>query len=52
MPAHLKSILTRVTLSIPVTGAKHVLCTWQGITICDHRRAPHQRQVALHLIRD
>ncbi|OYX60966.1 MAG: hypothetical protein B7Y89_14840 [Novosphingobium sp. 32-60-15] len=52
MPAQLKSILTGVTLSIPVTGAKPALGTWQGITICEHRRATHQRQITLHLIGD
>lgn len=50
MPAHLKSILTGVSLSIPVAGGRPVLGTWQGIYLCEHRRAPHRRRLALHLL--
>jgi len=50
MPAHIKSALTDVSLSIPVTGGKPRLGTWQGIYLIEHRRAPHTRQTALHLI--
>ena len=52
MPAHLKSILTGVSLSIPVMGGKPALGTWQGIYLCEHRRAPHRRSIALHLLGD
>jgi secondary thiamine-phosphate synthase enzyme len=52
MPAHLKSILTGISLSIPVVDGKPVLGTWQGIYVCEHRRAPHRRSIALHLIGD
>ena len=50
MPAHLRSALTQVQLSIPLAGGRLVLGTWQGIYLFEHRRAPHRRQVALHLI--
>lgn len=50
MPAHLRSVLTGVTLAIPVAGGTMALGTWQGIFLCEHRRAPHHREVALHLI--
>ncbi len=50
MPAHLKAALTGVTLSIPVIGGAPALGTWQGIFLVEHRRVPHRRQVALHLI--
>lgn len=50
MPAHIRSALTDVSLSIPVTNGRPVLGTWQGIYLFEHRRAPHQRQVVLHLI--
>ncbi len=50
MPAHLKALLTGVTLSIPVFGGKPTLGTWQGIFLAEHRRAPHRRAVALHLL--
>jgi secondary thiamine-phosphate synthase enzyme len=50
MPAHLRAALTQVQLSIPVIGAAPALGTWQGIYLFEHRRAPHRRQIALHLI--
>lgn len=52
MPAHLKSILTGVSLSIPVVAGRLALGTWQGVYLCEHRRAPHSRHIALHLIGD
>jgi secondary thiamine-phosphate synthase enzyme len=50
MPAHLKATLTGVNLQIPVLGGRMALGTWQGIYLAEHRRMPHRRQVALHLI--
>ncbi|WP_333836015.1 secondary thiamine-phosphate synthase enzyme YjbQ [Novosphingobium sp.] len=50
MPAHLKSILTGVSLPIPLVGQRLALGTWQGIYLCEHRRAPHRRSVVLHLL--
>lgn len=52
MPAHLRTALTQVQLSIPVLGGAPALGTWQGIYLFEHRRAPHRREVALHLIGD
>ncbi|MBS3650955.1 secondary thiamine-phosphate synthase enzyme YjbQ [Pseudaminobacter sp. 19-2017] len=49
MPAHIKAALTLVSLSIPVTGGRLALGTWQGIYLFEHRTAPHRRQVVLHL---
>lgn len=49
MPAHLRATLTGVTLSVPVIGGRMGLGTWQGIYLAEHRRAPHRREVALHL---
>jgi secondary thiamine-phosphate synthase enzyme len=50
MPAHLRAALTAVQLSIPVAGGEPLLGTWQGIYLFEHRRRPHRRQVALHLL--
>jgi secondary thiamine-phosphate synthase enzyme len=50
MPAHLRTALTAVQLSIPVLGGRPVLGTWQGIYLFEHRRAPHRREVAVHVI--
>ena len=49
MPAHLKTALTQVHLSIPVMGGKLMLGTWQGIYLFEHRRQPSQREIVLHL---
>ena len=50
MPAHLRSVLTGVTLSLPVLEGRPRLGTWQGLWLAEHRRAPHRREIALHLI--
>jgi len=50
MPAHVRSALTAVQLSIPVTNGRMALGTWQGIYLWEHRSRPHRRQLALHLI--
>lgn len=50
MPAHLKATLTGVNLQVPVIGGRMALGTWQGIYLAEHRRRPHSRQVAVHLI--
>ena len=50
MPAHLRAALTQVQLSIPLSGGRLALGTWQGIYLFEHRRRPHRRRLALHLI--
>jgi secondary thiamine-phosphate synthase enzyme len=50
MPAHIRSALTPVSLSIPVSGGRAALGTWQGIYLFEHRSIPHSRRVAAHLI--
>ena len=50
MPAHLRAALTQAQLSIPLMGGRLVLGTWQGIYLFEHRRQPHRRSLALHLI--
>jgi len=50
MPAHVRAALTAVNLSIPVRGSRLALGTWQGIYVWEHRRSPHSRIVAAHLI--
>lgn len=49
MPAHLKTALTQVQLSIPVMDGKLMLGTWQGIYLFEHRSNPSQREIVLHL---
>jgi len=50
MPSHVKSMLTEVSLGIPVTGGRMVLGTWQGVYLIEHRDAPHERNIALSFI--
>jgi secondary thiamine-phosphate synthase enzyme len=50
MPAHLRAALTQTHLSIPLLEGSLVLGTWQGIYLFEHRRRPHRRAIALHLI--
>ena len=50
MPAHVRSALTAVNLSIPVSGGALSLGTWQGIYLWEHRLARHSRRVAAHFI--
>ena len=50
MPAHIKAMLTGVSLTIPLIGGCLALGTWQGIYLIEHRRAGHERQIALHLL--
>jgi secondary thiamine-phosphate synthase enzyme len=52
MPAHLRAALTGVSLSIPLAEGRLALGTWQGIYLFEHRRRPHRREVALHLMGD
>ncbi|MFG0258800.1 MAG: secondary thiamine-phosphate synthase enzyme YjbQ [Phycisphaerales bacterium JB041] len=49
MPAHVKAVLTQVSLSIPVDAGRLVLGTWQGVYLWEHRRGPHRREVVVHV---
>ena len=50
MPAHIRAVLTGVQLSVPLSGGRLALGTWQGVYLFEHRRAPHRREVVLHLL--
>lgn len=50
MPGHLRTALTQVQLSIPLAGGRLALGSWQGIYLFEHRRRPHRRELALHLL--
>ena len=50
MPAHLRAALTNTQLTIPLIDGQLALGTWQGIYLFEHRRRPHRRTLALHLI--
>lgn len=50
MPAHIRSMLTGVSLSIPVEGGRMMLGDWQAVYLMEHRARGHSRHVVLHLI--
>jgi secondary thiamine-phosphate synthase enzyme len=50
MPAHIRAALTQTQLSIPMRDGELLLGTWQGIYLFEHRRAPHRREIVLHVI--
>ena len=50
MPAHVRTALTTVNLSIPVVNGRLGLGTWQGIFVWEHRYDPHRRRINLHVI--
>ena len=50
MPAHLRTALTQVHLSVPIMDARLALGTWQGIYLFEHRRSPHRRSLVMHLV--
>ena len=47
MPAHVKTMLTSVSLQIPVVNGEMVLGTWQAIYLIEHRSRPHRREVVV-----
>lgn len=50
MPAHIRAALTSTQLSVPLSEGALMLGTWQGIYLFEHRRAPHKREVVMHLL--
>ncbi|WP_266171510.1 secondary thiamine-phosphate synthase enzyme YjbQ [Dyella subtropica] len=50
MPAHVRAILTGVSLTVPVHGGKLQLGTWQGVYLWEHRVDPHQRKVTVTVL--
>lgn len=47
MPAHIKAMLTGVSLHVPVAQGGLALGTWQGIYLVEHRTQPHRRNVVV-----
>ncbi len=50
MPAHVKTMLTGVSLHVPVQNGKMALGTWQGIYLVEHRTRAHQRTILLQFV--
>ncbi|MEX9868641.1 secondary thiamine-phosphate synthase enzyme YjbQ [Providencia huaxiensis] len=49
MPAHLKSSLLGVSLTIPITKGRLNLGMWQGIYLCEHRNYGGKRRLVITL---
>ncbi len=47
MPAHVRTVLTQSSLTLPLTEGRCALGTWQGIYLWEHRRNPHRRQITV-----
>lgn len=50
MPAHIKGALTQTHLNVPILDGRLALGRYQGVFLFEHRRAPRDREVLLHLI--
>ncbi|BAT57858.1 hypothetical protein GJW-30_1_00368 [Variibacter gotjawalensis] len=50
MPAHIKTMLSDVSVAIPVGDGKLSLGTWQGLYLIEHRTAPHRREVIFQFV--
>ena len=49
MPSHIKSVLTEVSLNIPVVQGRLALGTWQGIYLWEHRLQAGPRRLLITL---
>ncbi|MCC7042417.1 MAG: YjbQ family protein [Acidobacteria bacterium] len=50
MPAHIRTALTTVNLSVPIEKGRLTLGMWQGVYVWEHRREPHRRSIVVHVI--
>lgn len=50
MPAHVRTVLTQNSLSIPVKDGAADLGTWQGVYVWEHRTSPHRRRVTVSVV--
>ena len=50
MPAHIRSVLTSTSETIPIVNGRLALGTWQGIYLWEHRDRGHHREVVVHLM--
>lgn len=52
MPAHVRTALTAVNVSVPILHGRMTLGTWQGLYVWEHRKSPHTRRLAIHILGD
>ncbi len=49
MPAHIRTMLTATSLSVPILAGRLALGTWQGVYLAEHRDAAHRREIVVNL---
>ena len=49
MPAHARSALTKTSESIPISGGRLALGTWQALYVWEHRRRAHRREIVVQI---
>ena len=50
MAAHIRTILTQSSITIPVVNNRCALGTWQGIYLLEHRTHSHQRKIIVTVL--
>ena len=50
MPAHVRTVLTQTSISVPIVDGRLALGTWQGLYLWEHRTSPHRRRVTVTVI--
>ena len=50
MPSHIRAALTATSLGVPIRDHRLALGTWQDLYLFEHRDAPHEREILLHLV--
>jgi secondary thiamine-phosphate synthase enzyme len=50
-PAHLRSMITPTSQTIPIDDGKLSLGMWQGIYLFEHRSIPHRRQILVRCLK-
>ncbi|MCY1074783.1 secondary thiamine-phosphate synthase enzyme YjbQ [Archangium lansingense] len=50
MPAHVRTVLTQNSLSVPVKNGEANLGTWQGLYVWEHRTSPHHRRITVSVV--
>ena len=45
MSAHIRTVLTQTSITLPVTAGKQAMGVWQGLFLWEHRSHPQQRHV-------
>jgi secondary thiamine-phosphate synthase enzyme len=50
MSAHVRTLLTASSLTIPIRGGRLALGTWQGLYLWEHRLRPHERKILITIL--